>query len=410
MTLSEAHHKLGHMAYSAVKYAITSGKITGIELNLDSKPEFCDACAKAKSAKQPFPKELKTCATNYGECVHWDIWGPAAMKSLNGHFYVAAQIYDATCETKPYFQAKKSEIANSYKQDEAHIETHTGNRIKFACSNQGGEFLSKDLIEHQDKKGTLHELTVHDSPPQNGSSECGMHTHTEQAHALLLGSGLSRYLWEEAMKHSVWLQNHSPTCALGGKTPYEKRHGKKPHLGGIQEFGAAVYVKDLEAGKLDARAWIGCFVGYDSKSKGFWIYWPTKQKISVERNVVFNKDDVLTKDKIVAIPGDVLAEGERDKVIQNPKNAHSPEEEEGKSSNQQTSEPDKLLKDLPSELGNSVPFLTEPTSNQDNPPNIAIDSDSPTPSCRKDRLPPDAYSECMRASHPSKQILLILRT
>ena len=59
-------------------------------------------------------------------------------------------------------------------------------------------------------------------------------------------------------------------------------------------------------------------MGYDSESKGFRIYWPTKQKISIERNVIFNEDDILTKDEIVAIPGDVLAEGERDKVIQNP--------------------------------------------------------------------------------------------
>ena len=79
-----------------------------------------------------------------------------------------------------------------------------------------------------------------------------MRTRTEQARALLLGSGLPRFLWEEAMKHSAWLQNRSPTRSLDGKTPYEARHGKKPHLAGIQEFGVAAYVKQLNAGKLDA--------------------------------------------------------------------------------------------------------------------------------------------------------------
>jgi hypothetical protein len=42
--------------------------------------------------------------------------------------------------------------------------------------------------------------------------------------------------------------------------------GKKPYLGGILEFGVAAYVKDLTAGKLDARAQKGRFVGYDSES------------------------------------------------------------------------------------------------------------------------------------------------
>jgi hypothetical protein len=46
----------------------------------------------------------------------------------------------------------------------------------------------------------------------------------------------------------------------------------------------------------------------------------------VERNVVFNEDDVLTTNDFAIIPGDALAEGERDKVIQNPyNNANSDE-------------------------------------------------------------------------------------
>ena len=96
MTISEAHRKLGHLAYGAVSHAISKGFITGIELESGSKPEFCDACAKAKSARQPFPKERKTRATKYGERVHWDLWGPATVKSLNGNFYVAARVDDVT--------------------------------------------------------------------------------------------------------------------------------------------------------------------------------------------------------------------------------------------------------------------------------------------------------------------------
>ena len=76
-------------------------------------------------------------------------------------------------------------------------------------------------------------------------------------HALLLTSGLLQFLWEEAMKHTTWLQNCTPAHAIDGKTPYEMQHKKKPHLAGIQEFGVTAYVKDLKAGKLDACAKIG---------------------------------------------------------------------------------------------------------------------------------------------------------
>ena len=57
---------------------------------------------------------------------------------------------------------------------------------------------------------------------------------------------------------------------------------KVPNLAGIQEFGAAAYVKDLKAGKLDAHAKVGHFVGYDSESKDYRVYWPGKRSVSVE--------------------------------------------------------------------------------------------------------------------------------
>ena len=83
LDINQAHRKFGHIAHAAVKYAINNGKIVGIELDPNIKPEFCEACAKAKAAWQPFPKESLTRATVYGKRVHWDLWGPASVQSIN---------------------------------------------------------------------------------------------------------------------------------------------------------------------------------------------------------------------------------------------------------------------------------------------------------------------------------------
>ena len=95
---------------------------------------------------------------------------------------------------------------------------------------------------------------------------------------------------------------------------------KKPNLAGIKEFRAAAYIKDLTAGKLDAWAKKGQFVGYDSESKGYQVYWPEKWSITVKRNVVFNQDNATTHDDTAIIYGKLLSEEEKEKVIQNPKN------------------------------------------------------------------------------------------
>ena len=140
-------------------------------------------------------------------------------------------------------------------------------------------------------------------------------------------------------------------------------HGKKPHLAGIQEFGTAAYVKDLDAGKLDPKACVGRFVGYDSESKGYRIYWPKKKSISVEWDVVFNVNNVTVEDETVPIPIDALAEGEKDKVIQSPK----PTPSSDKPDNQTELKNKPEVKEEPEK----VPFPSE------NPPSEDSTQDTP---------------------------------
>ena len=135
MSISEAHRKLGHISHSAIQNAISTRQITRIELDMDSKPEFCEPCVKAKSARVPFPQKSETCTEKYGERVHWDLWVPASVRSLSGNYYIAARTDDHTCENMLYFQPKKSDTFKSYKRDEALIKTQSGNRIKVSCTD-----------------------------------------------------------------------------------------------------------------------------------------------------------------------------------------------------------------------------------------------------------------------------------
>ena len=173
MTISEAHWKLSHITPVAIKYAITKGHITSIQIDPELKTKFCKACSKAKVAQQPFPKELETHASKYRECVHWDLWGPAAVQSISRNWNVAACIDDMTHETMLYFQVKKSQTIEFCKHNKVPIETQTSNHIKVSHSDWGGEFLSDKLTQHQNIR-TKHELTIHDLPQQNGVVECGM--------------------------------------------------------------------------------------------------------------------------------------------------------------------------------------------------------------------------------------------
>jgi GAG-pre-integrase domain len=171
MSIRETHRRLGHIAHSAIRHTVTNGLITGINLDMASKSKFCKACAKAKLACQHFLKKSDTRAEKLGNHMHWDLWGPASVKSINSNHYVAAHIDNATRQTKLYFQAQKSQTFDSYKKDKVYIEIQSSNHIKIFYSNKEGEFQSTQIISYQDSKGTKQGLTVHDSPLQSGVSE-----------------------------------------------------------------------------------------------------------------------------------------------------------------------------------------------------------------------------------------------
>ncbi|KIJ55365.1 hypothetical protein M422DRAFT_145635, partial [Sphaerobolus stellatus SS14] len=77
-------------------------------------------------------------------------------------------------------------------------------------------------------------------------------------------------------------------------TPYEILHKKKPDMGNIPEWGARVWVHRKDRGKLEPRADVVHWVGFDEDSRGHRIYWPEKRRITVERNVDFEGEGMVS--------------------------------------------------------------------------------------------------------------------
>jgi GAG-pre-integrase domain len=87
ISITELHQRMGHVNHEDLRRMVEKGMVTGINLDMTLKPEFCEACIKAKATWKPFPKESKTEYENYGDKVVSDIWGPAAILSIGGNRY-----------------------------------------------------------------------------------------------------------------------------------------------------------------------------------------------------------------------------------------------------------------------------------------------------------------------------------
>ena len=108
--------------------------------------------------------------------------------------------------TKIYLIQTKDETFNCYQDFEAWLSTQYNIHIKKFQSDCGSKF---QIDEHLQRQGTIHQLTVHDTPEYNGVSECLNRTLIEKIHTMLHASSLPKFLWGEALMHSVYLKNQT---------------------------------------------------------------------------------------------------------------------------------------------------------------------------------------------------------
>jgi hypothetical protein len=69
MSISELHYKMGHVNHDNLHKMVKQRMVTGLDVDLDSKPEFCKACVKAKADWKLFPKKSEMVYTKYGKKV-----------------------------------------------------------------------------------------------------------------------------------------------------------------------------------------------------------------------------------------------------------------------------------------------------------------------------------------------------
>ena len=110
---------MGHINVENLRHLIKEDMVTGINVDLNSTPVFCEPCVKAKIDCKPSPKKSNTTYTLYGEKVVADLWGPAKVDSLGGNKYYFLFKDLASREERVYFLKTRSEAFNHYKKYEA---------------------------------------------------------------------------------------------------------------------------------------------------------------------------------------------------------------------------------------------------------------------------------------------------
>lgn len=161
-------------------------------------------------------------------------------------------------------------------------------QVKIIRSDNGPKFKMASFFG---KKGILHQTSCVETPQQNGRLE-RKHQHIMNiARALMLQSGLPKYLWSYAISHAVYLLNRTPSKVLNDCSPFQLLFDKLPDLSNLRVFGSLCYVSTLLAhiSKFNNRARKCAFLGFKPGVKGFVAYDIAAKEVITSRHATFHE-------------------------------------------------------------------------------------------------------------------------
>jgi hypothetical protein len=154
------------------------------------------------------------------------------------------------------------------------IAARTGNKLLTWQFDRGTEFLNSTFEKWLKMElGVIQRFSNIEHPWENGLAERSFQTLFSLSRSLLIHADLPDRIWGKALLHSVYLNNRSPTSALGGIAPLQFRTKQPIDLSHLHVFGspAQIFVRATVRNdvKLSDRSVSGTFVGISDKGNGF---------------------------------------------------------------------------------------------------------------------------------------------
>ena len=262
------HKRLGHIHDDVLRLMDRKGLVEGLDLVVSDRP-VCDAChlGRQTASHHPSRSEPRDCLP--GQRLHSDV-GFMNGPSLDGHTCYITFKDEATASRRVYFMSSKAQVPATVKKFLDWMEKASGHKALSFRSDNGTEYVNKDLEAHLESLGVDHEFSPPYTKQANGMAERENRTLKDTMRTLLFNADLTQVerclLWCEAMAMAAYIRNRVPNRNRTDSTPYELLYGKKPKVGHLRVFGSPAFVKvpEVQRKSIDPKSRKTIFVGFDS--------------------------------------------------------------------------------------------------------------------------------------------------
>ena len=310
LPLSTWHRRLGHVNRESIIRWLNSKKIPFVDD--DSSNSSCLACIKGKSITKSITSgsHLPSTRELFGR-LHMDLIGPLPV-STEGFTYSFIIIDDASRYTWLIPLRSKSETFTAYLRFESMVRNQYKCDIRTLRSDNGGEFILQEWLDHSRRRGITREWTAPNSPHQNGVVERFNGTLSRGIRSILAESKLPDKFWADAGSYFVYVSNHTTKSSL---KPYEVKgsstatanlptssklmHSERPGdsttiLEDLRVFGCDAYALNHDhIPKFDDRTTQKIFVGFSlddcgrRNQDGYRLYDARTKRYCSSRSVSF---------------------------------------------------------------------------------------------------------------------------
>ncbi|GJS27115.1 retrovirus-related pol polyprotein from transposon TNT 1-94 [Tanacetum coccineum] len=158
------HRRLNHLNFGTHNDLARKDLVRGLPRLKFEKDHLCSACQLRKSRKATHKPKMINTITEVLHTLYMDLCGPLGVQSINGKKYILVIVDDYSKFTWVKFLRSKDEtpafVINLLKQ----LQVGLNKTVRFVRTDNGTEFVNKDLTDYYESVGITYEKTVLRTP------------------------------------------------------------------------------------------------------------------------------------------------------------------------------------------------------------------------------------------------------
>ncbi|GJS32717.1 retrovirus-related pol polyprotein from transposon TNT 1-94 [Tanacetum coccineum] len=158
------HRRLNHLNFDTINDFARKDLVRGLPRLKFEKDHLCSACQLGKSKKHTHKPKTKNINLEVLNTFHMDLYGPMRVQTINGKKYILVIIDDYSRFTWVKFLRSKDETPEVVIKFLKQIQVGLNKTIRYIRTDNGTEFVNKDLTAYYKRVSIFHQKTVPGTP------------------------------------------------------------------------------------------------------------------------------------------------------------------------------------------------------------------------------------------------------